>query len=113
MFRILWKKKVAIVLVILIAITLPVAITRPAQMLNKAVFTTIGIEKENDVYTITGEVIVNQFNEFGAKFIEITSGNGENINEAINKISQIRGRTMSLAHCSLIILGKGMEGENM
>lgn len=113
MFRLIWQKKIALAFVVLLVLTLPVAITRPAEMLSKSIITTVGIEKQGDTYVVTGEVVVNQFNEFGGKFIEIISGEGENLNQAFNAISRTRGRTVSLAHCSLIILGSGLEEENI
>ena len=113
MFKTLWKKKAIVAFLVILVVTLPVAIKKPAQMLGKTLFTTVGIDMVEGKYQVTGEVIVNMFNEFGAKFLEVVQDESDSINQALNKISKTRGRTVSLAHCSLIVLGSGLQEENI
>ena len=113
MFSLLWKKKFLIVFLIALIALLPQAAARPAQMLSKTLFTSIGIDKTDDEYEISGEMIVNDFSKKGETKSEVISETGANITEVMNKLSAAQGREISLAHCTLMVVGAGLNDENL
>jgi hypothetical protein len=102
MFRMLWQKKTLIVFVILLLVLLPAAISRPAQMTSKTILTEITIDKIGDEYMVKGKT----------KNADITAA-GVSVGAAINTMSAQQGKQISLAHCSQIVLGDGLVGENL
>jgi hypothetical protein len=114
MFQLLWKKKALIIFLVALIALLPTALARPAQMLEKAIFTTIAISHENNQYSLTGEMVINQPTEIRGepKTILITE-RGATIEQVFNKISASTGREISLSHCTLIIITDTTDGKNL
>ena len=117
MFNKLWAKKALILFLVLLVALLPQSVSRPAQMLSKAVLTEITIDKVDGEYVLTGEMIKNLpgGGPAGLATIETepVSGIGTSVAAAINKISAEMGRDVSFAHCKLMIMGEGLRFENL
>ncbi|MDR0462472.1 MAG: Ger(x)C family spore germination C-terminal domain-containing protein [Christensenellaceae bacterium] len=114
MFRILWQKKALILFLAVLIALFPSAASRPAQMLSKAVLTEITIDKTNGEYTLSGEMIqIEPSNETPAKKTVPVTASGVSVGECINKIADAQNKQVSFSHCSNIILGAGLEGENV
>ena len=104
----IWNKKFFIVFVALMVFLLPQALSRPAQMSMKAVLTEITISKANDEYTIDAKMVTVNIDE-----PKEVSGSGRTLAHAINDLSNVTQRNVSFAHCTQIIIGEGMEDENI
>lgn len=113
MFRILWRKKVMVIFLAALIVLFPAASIKPAQMLSKTLFLSIGIDKDASGYEISGIVSVNTPSQTGATTTKPVSGRASSINAALKKIEANQGRTVSLAHCNLIVVGAGAANENL
>lgn len=113
MFRLLWEKKALIAFLLVLVFLLPSAVARPAQMLSKTLMTTIGVDKVNGEYVVSGEMIVNKFDQSGKKSSEVIKSNGPSVGAAVNNLSATQGREVSLGHCTLLVLGSGLANEDI
>jgi len=107
MIRILWRKKVLVVFLAALLILFPGASVRPAQALSKTIFLSVGVEKSAGGYTVIGAAMIN------AEETKLVSAEGAAVEEAFGQITSRQGRTVSLAHCNLIVLGASLSGENV
>jgi len=124
MFRILWQKKALILFLVVLLVLLPGAVSRPAQMLSKAVLTEITIDKAGGEYVLTGEMVINEAGGGiggggmggggeGEKRTKTLVATGASLGDAINKMSASQSKQVSFAHCNLMIMGEGLAGENL
>jgi len=113
MFKSLWKKKALIVFLAVLIVLFPAAAAKAPQMLEKTMLTSLGIDFVDDEVVIYGEMLVNQFDPFGGRQSEIVQASGINVAAAVDKLTAIQGRQVSLAHCAVIILGSGLEDQNI
>jgi Ger(x)C family germination protein len=109
----MWRKKVLIIFLIAFVFLFPSASVRPAQMLDKTVFVSIGIDKVDTQYIISGTIIVNDFSSTGDKSTKTISATANSVNACIQQIVANQGRKVSLAHCNLVLIGAGLKDENM
>jgi len=108
MFRELWRKKVALVLIVALLLLFPAASIQPAQMLSKSLFLSIGIDRNDDGFVVGGIICVSQFSSEGGEPTKTVRATGNSINHALKNITTNEGRKVSLAHCNLIVLGPGL-----
>ena len=113
MLNLLWQKKFLILVLALLIALLPIAMTKEPVVLSRALLTSIGIEKDGDTYTIHAEHFIFNFDPFGVMEREIVSGEGKSVQEALTNLGTRLGKSTSLTHCTIIILGKGLESHNM
>ena len=127
MFRLLWQKKALILFLVVLVVLLPTAMSRPAQMMSKTVLTEITIDKVGEQYTLTGKKaeISSPSAQAGGlgggggagsgaptEKKELTAS-GPSVAAAINKMSATTEKEVSFAHCSSMVLGEGLAGENL
>jgi hypothetical protein len=113
MFRTLWRHKILVVFIVALLVLFPQASVRPAQMLNKTLLLTVGIDKDAAEYTVSGTAVVNQFDPNGKFETKMVMGKGTSVNAAINNLTANEGREVSLAHCNLLVVGAGAGGDNL
>ena len=113
MFRIIWKKKIVIIVAVLLVALLPVALTKEPLALSRAIVTSIGIEKDGDEYTIFTETLLFNFDPFGVPEREIFSASSESIEKALIEIGRDKGKIVSLSHCTVIVLGNSLADDNL
>ena len=109
--RIIWRKKFVIVGLVLLVALLPMAVTKESIVLSKTIVTAVGIDVEDGEYTVYAEVLIFNFDPFGVPEREIHKATDKDIEKAIVEIGRNRGRTVSFSHCSVIVLGKGLDKE--
>ena len=113
MFRLLWNKKALILLLAVFVALLPQAAGRPAQMLSKTLLTSVGIDKQDGEYVLYGQEVKIPKGGQTSGTETVVEGGGVSLGAAINKLAATTGREVSLAHCNLIVLGAGLDGENI
>ena len=114
MFKLLWEKKIAIIVAVLLVVLLPIAMTKESIVLSKTIVTAVGIEKTHDgKYTVYTEVIIFNFDPFGVQEREIHQSTAQTIDEALIEIGVNRGKTISLSHCTIITLDHSLKDENL
>jgi len=113
MFKMLWRKKFIIITLAVLLAFLPMAMTKEATVLGKTVITAIGLDKQNDEYIVWTESLIFNFDPFGVPERQITTAAASTIDEAFEEISLNMGRKLSFSHCSIILLGSGLEDVNL
>lgn len=113
--QLLWAKKFLILAIALLVAFLPMALTQEAVVLSKALLTSIGIEmdEDNEQYVVWGEHMIFNFDPFGVPERELVSGRGKDLDEAFVEMGRNLGKTVSLSHCTIIILHESLQGENI
>ena len=104
----IWRKKFALIAIALLLALLPMAVTQETVVLSKTIMTAIGIERDGYLYTVYGEALIFIFDPFGIQEREVWSATADSIEECLVIIGRNRGRTVSLSHCTVILLGESM-----
>ncbi|MCL2570306.1 MAG: hypothetical protein FWE16_03815 [Firmicutes bacterium] len=113
MFKLVWEKKFLILFLVLLIAILPVALTSQPLVLEKGLVTAIGINKVGDEYQVTCEIFIFAFDPLGAPERKPVTTTAPTVEQAITKIGHNNGRDISFSHCTVIILGSGLDGENI
>jgi len=113
LLMLIWSKKFVILTLALLVAVLPMAITKQPLALSKTIVTAIGIDKIDDEYKVVCEHIIFNFDPFGVMERELVSAEAPTIDEALDEIGRHQGRTISFSHCTIILLGNGLEEENI
>jgi len=113
MFKLIWQKKFLIIVLVLLVALLPIAMTRESVVLSKTLLTAIGIDKQGDEYTVYGEHFIFNFDPFGVMEREMVDGSGATVEDALADIGRKLGKRVSLTHCTVMILGKGLTEESL
>lgn len=104
----IWQKllrnKGFYIFAILIILMFPTTLYAQSDKDKTLVVTSIGIDKKEDNYTLTTlAVIPKGSNDVNAN-LEVFSGEGKTISEALKNISYNSGKKVGLSHCDTIIL---------
>lgn len=96
---------------ILMVVVLMLSITIPKTSLEDRIIAVgMGIDFEGGLYSVAVQIInpSNSVGGGGGDGYAVLSAEGETITEAMNKITQKAGKTLSIAQCNLLILGQGI-----
>ena len=108
----LLKKKFLVIALAFLVVFLPFAITAQSTTLSRTVTTAMAIDKDGDTYTVYLEHMMFTFDPLDGPERKLISASADSIEEALTKIGHNRGRTISLSHCSIIILGPGIQEDD-
>ena len=104
----IWQKKFALIAIALLIALLPMAVTKETVVLSKTLLTAIGIERDGTGFAVHGEALIFNFDPFGIQEREVWSATADTIEECLTIIGRNRGRTVSLSHCTIILLSEDM-----
>lgn len=107
------KNKTFVVFFLFFAITFPTAIYQKSEFEKQAIMTSIGIDKKDDKYEFCALMVVEESPNKISSNVKLVSGKGENISEAVYKLSVSLGKEIGLAHCDSIVIGKGLDDDNL
>lgn len=100
----LLHNKIFYVFALLIILMFPTTLYAQSDKDKTLVVTSIGIDKKDDQYSLTTlAVIPKGSNDVNAN-LEVFSGEGETISDALKNISFNSGKKIGLAHCDSIII---------
>jgi len=109
----LWRKKYLFIIIAFTVAILPFAITKESVVLSRAIMTAIAIDYVDDEYVVVGEHFIFNFDPFGVMEREVIVGRGESIDKAIDDIGRNMGKTVSLTHTTIFILGEGLKDKDL
>ena len=109
----MWVNKTLTLFLIFFIITFPTAIYQESEFEKRAILTSIGIDKTDGKYEFSGLVVVEEDPMKISSNVELVSSEGENISEAVYKLSITLGKEIGLAHCDSIVVGEGLDDENL
>ena len=113
MFRQLWRNKILVIFIVALLVLFPAASIKPAQMLSRSLFFSVGIDKTDEGYQVSGVVAVNRAAQPGERITKSVQASGPSITVAMKKIASDEGRLLSLVHCNLIVIGSGLQDVNL
>lgn len=109
------RSLITTVLVIVVVLALN-TISPSLPLVSRAIVVGIAIDKEGDVMHLSAQIIQSgssgESSKPGNSTYAILKGEGESLSTAIYDVSSTSGYYVSLAHCSAVILGEGMRGED-
>ena len=109
----MWVNKTLTLFLIFFIITFPTAIYQKSEFEKRAILTSIGIDKIDGKYEFSGLVVVEEAPMKISSNVKLVSSEGENISEAVYKLSITLGKEIGLAHCDSIVVGEGLDDENL
>ena len=109
----MFRNKIFYCFLILIVIMFPQTIYMQSDNNTKLVVTTLGIDKEEDGYSITSLAVIPKVSTDVNANLEIFQGKGKSISEALQNISLNTGKQVGLAHCDCIIVSLEVLKENI
>ncbi|NCB48645.1 MAG: hypothetical protein EOM55_03395 [Clostridia bacterium] len=100
----LWKNKIALIIVLLLLLFIQPAISLPEQSKTENIVTAIGVDKTiEDEYEISLQYIL-PYKSGAENELKLTSVKGENLSEALEKMSIQVGKNPGFAHCKFLVL---------
>lgn len=109
----MFRNKIFYCFLILIVIMFPQTIYMQSDNNTKLVVTTLGIDKEEDGYSVTSLAVIPKVSTDVNANLEIFQGKGKSISEALQNISLNTGKHVGLAHCDCIIVSLEVLKENI
>ena len=110
-----WHNLVMIA-VLLVAVFALNALSPSLPLASRAIVVGIALDKEGDMIQLSAQIIQSgssgESSKPGNSTYAILKGEGESLSTAIYDISSSSGYYVSLAHCSAVILGDSMRGED-
>jgi len=113
LFKKMWVNKTLTLFLIFFIITFPTAIYQKSEFEKRAILTSIGIDKTDGKYEFSGLVVIEEDPMKISSNVKLVSSEGENISEAVYKLSITLGKEIGLAHCDSIVVGEGLNDENL
>ena len=107
------KNKYFIIITILILIMLPSTLYMSSDKDDTIIITTIGVDKEDNKYTLTALAIIPKGSEDINSNLEIFKADGDTISQALDTIALDTGKKIGLAHCDCIVLSQEVLDENI
>ena len=135
MLNSVWKSKIFVIIIIILAFFIPQFISRPAQTEVRSVVIGMGIDKfektdntnnitgsessnitlnsEENLVELSAQIIVPHYNTGFNENAQVISAVGENVADAFERMSLHIGKILGLSHCSVIVIGGGMKNEDV
>lgn len=113
MIKSLLKSKVWIFILVIVFIFVPAKLTSPAETDLRSVILAIGIDKLEDQYQVSYQILIPHYSSGFNETTSIVSAVGENLFEATQKITLHLGKISGFGHASTLIFGESMKDENI
>lgn len=107
------KNKYFFIFAVLILIMLPSTLYMNSDKDDTMIITTIGIDKEEDEYSLTALAIIPKGSEDINSNLEVFEAKGDTISHALDTIALDTGKKIGLAHCDCIIISQELMDENI
>lgn len=107
------KNKYFIIITILILIMLPSTLYMSSDKDDTIIITTIGVDKEEDKYSLTALAIIPKGSEDINSNLEVFEASGDTISAALDTIALDTGKKIGLAHCDCIVISQDVLNENI
>ena len=107
------RNKIFYCFLFLIVLMFPHTIYMQSDNNTKLVVTTIGIDKDEEGYSISSLAVIPKVSTDVNANLETFEGKGKTVSEALQNISLNTGKQIGLAHCDCIILSYDVMQENI
>ena len=110
----IWKNSIWIVCFVVMMFLVAGNISLPAQTELRSVIVAVGIDKNSESgYEVSTEIVVPKYSTTYNQNAQVISAVGNNLVDALGKISIQLGKVIGLSHCSAIVLGESLKNENV
>ena len=101
-------------LIVSMLVVLPINLGLPQLALERTLVLAFGIDKVDDNYELSAQVMVPQSNQSGyTEKREVKSEKGKTIDQALARLQLKVGRKFALAHANVIVISDNAVGENI
>ena len=101
------------VFVFFLVMSLPQAIYESAEFERRAIFTSLGVDKSDEGYEVSGLVIIESTPESISSNAQIVTSKGRDFSEALYKLSISLGKEIGLAHCDAFIVSEELKDDDI
>ncbi len=110
-----WLKRTPILIPFLLVLFLyaPASLLLPPEVDRNAIVTSVGIDKEEEGYSLSFLRYIPQANSNYAEKLEVVTTTGKNVSQNLEKASVIMGKNINLNHTESIILGNSVLEEDI
>lgn len=105
--------KIMIFILVLFAFILPPTINKPDQTQQFSVVLGVGIDKIEDKFEVSTQVLTSKSNQGFLESLQVHSATGENILDAVEKLSLHIGRISGFGNNSVIVFCKDVAKEDI
>lgn len=109
----MFRNKIFYCFLILIVIMFPQTIYMQSDNNTKLVVTTIGIDKDEEGFSVTSLAVIPKVSTDVNANLEVFEGKGKSISEALENISLNTGKQVGLAHCDCLIVSLDVLSDNI
>ena len=110
----LWKKnKFLFIFLIIIIFLFPAVLSKESLTYSHLICVGVGIDKQDDEYEVSLQVIVPQQSSNFNESLKVLSGKGDTINEAINQIKYHVGKDVGFSQCEFIVFNEDATKDNI
>ena len=113
MIRKLTHSKIMIFLLIIFVWLFPATINMPDQTQQYSVVLGVGIDKKDDEYEVSTQVLTSKSNQGFLESLQVHSSVGKNIMDAIEKLSLHTGRIAGFGNTSVIVFSEKVAQEGI
>lgn len=115
MKKIKWKThKIYILLVVIFVLFFIRSLLLPTQFSHTAIVSVIGIDKVDETYLVSMQIITPKFETGVTKNIEVVTSNDVSLHKCFQNISTALGKKIGLAHLNAIVVNRGLlQKENL
>lgn len=113
MIRKIMRSKIMIFILIIFAFILPATINKPDQTQQFSLVLGVGIDKVDDKYEVSTQVITSKSNQGFLESLQVHSATGDNVLDAVEKLSLHVGRISGFGNNSVIVFCKEVAMEDV
>ncbi len=113
MIRKISHSKIMIFLLILFAFLVPTTLNKPDQTQQFSVVLGVGIDKADDGYEISTQILTSKSNQGFLESLQVHSAKGQNILDAVEKLSLHIGRISGFGNNSVIVFCEEVAKEDI
>ena len=94
-------------------LNLPQAIYGSAEFERRAIFSSLGIDKINDEYEVSGLMLIQSTPDSISSNTQLVSAVGRDFSEALYKLSVDLGKEIGFAHCDTFIISDSLKDDDV
>ena len=112
-FNLLKRTPTLAVFLFILLFYMPLAISYPSETERNSIVSAVGIDKEEEILTLSLLCFVPQANMSYQEKLEVITCDGKSISENLEKAGRILGRDVNLNHVESIILSQNLFEEDI
>ena len=99
--------------ILFVIVNLPQAIYGSAEFERRAIFTSLGVDKVNDGYEVSGLMLIEATPETISSNTQLVTATGRDFSEALYRLSIELGKEIGFAHCDTFIVSDSLKDEDI